>query len=113
MISKSLAIRQKVAAQHADIERFKQEFATGSPSAIVEYFTMVLASSSYPEKFPQHAKLAYVPESKQLVVEYDLPVLETIPEVGSYKYVKAKDEVAETLRPVRNGKPSTPPSLPR
>lgn len=93
-------IRQKVAAQHAEVERFKQDFAAGSPSAIVEYFSMVLASSSYPEDFPQHAKVAYIPESKQLVVEYDLPSLEIIPVVGSYKYIKTKDEVTETVRPL-------------
>ncbi|MFL5704010.1 MAG: restriction endonuclease [Ktedonobacteraceae bacterium] len=97
-------IRQQVAAQHADIDRFKQDFAAGSPPAIVEYFTMVLAASSYPENFPQHAKLAYVPESRQLVVEYDLPPLEAIPTVGSYKYMKTKDEVIETPRPLAQRK---------
>jgi restriction system protein len=49
-------IRQKVAAQHAEVDSFKQDFTAGSPPTIVEYFTMVLASSSYPENFPQHAK---------------------------------------------------------
>jgi len=96
--------RQKVAAQHAEVDAFQREFFAGSPSAIVEYFTMVLASSSYPDGFPQHAKLAYVPESKQLVVEYDLPTLDIIPAVGSYKYVKAKDEVTETARPLTQRK---------
>ncbi len=97
-------IRQKVAAQQAEVDRFKQDFAAGSPPAIVEYFTMVLASSSYPENFPQHAKLAYVPESMQLVVEYDLPSLEVVPEVSSYKYVKTKDEVTKSVRPLAQRK---------
>lgn len=97
-------IRQKVAAQHAEVDRFKQDFTAGSPPAIVEYFTMVLASSSYPDNFPQHAKLAYVPESKQLVVEYDLPSLEVVPEVSSYKYVKTKDEVTQTVKPLAQRK---------
>ncbi len=97
-------IRQKVAAQQAEVDRFKRDFAAGSPPAIVEYFTMVLASSSYPENFPQHAKLAYVPESMQLVVEYDLPSLEVVPEVSSYKYVKTKDEVTKSVRPLAQRK---------
>jgi len=97
-------IRQKVAAQHAEVDRFKQDFAAGSPPAIVEYFTMVLTLSSYTENFPQHAKLAYVPESKQLVVEYDLPSLEVVPEVSSYKYVKTKDEVTKLVRPLAQRK---------
>jgi restriction system protein len=65
---------------------------------------MVLASSSYPENFPQHAKVAYVPESKQLVVEYDLPAFEAIPTVGSYKYIKTKDTITETARPATQRK---------
>ncbi len=64
----------------------------------------VAAASPYPENFPQHAKLAYVPESKQLVIEYDLPSLEIIPDVGSYKYDKQKDEVTETVRPLAQRK---------
>jgi restriction system protein len=97
-------IRQKVAAQHAEVDRLKQDFTAGSPPAIVEYFTMILATSSYPENFPQHAKLAYVPESKQLVAEYDLPSLEVVPEVSSYKYVKTKDEVTKSRRPLAQRK---------
>jgi restriction system protein len=97
-------IRQKVAAQYAEVDRFKQDFTAGSQPAIVEYFSMVLTSSSYPENFPQHAKLAYVPESKQLVVEYDLPSLEVVPEISSYKYVKTKDEVTKLVRPLAQRK---------
>jgi restriction system protein len=96
--------RQKVAAQHAEVDAFQREFFAGSPHAIVEYFTMVLASSPYPDGFPQHAKVAYDLASKQLVVEYDLPALDIIPEVGSYKYVKSKDEVTETARPLAQRK---------
>src|SRR5947207_5624427 len=91
---------QTVALQHAEIDDFQRELSAGSPAAIVEYSTMVLASSDYPDNFPQHAKLAYVPESKQLVVEYDLPSFEIVPEVAAYKYIKAKDEITTTARPL-------------
>jgi len=97
-------IRQQVAAQHAEVDRFQRDFAAGVPLAVVEYFSMILAASSYPENFPQHARLAYVPESKQLVVEYDFPSLEIVPEVSSYKYVKTKDEVTQTVRPLAQRK---------
>ncbi len=96
--------QQRVAAQHAEINNFQRELSTGSPAAIVDYFTMVLASSNYPDAFPQHAKLAYVPESKQLVIEYDLPSFDVILDVGSFKYVKTKDEVTQTARPLTQRK---------
>ena len=35
---------QRVALQHAEIDDFQRELSAGSPAAIVDYFTMVLAS---------------------------------------------------------------------
>ncbi len=96
--------QQKIVAQHAEINNFQQELSAGSPSAVVNYFTMVLTSSTYPDDFPQHAKIAFVPESKQLVIEFDLASFNVIPEVGLYKYVKTKDEVTETARPLAQRK---------
>ena len=91
--------QQKITAQHAEIDTFQQQLNAGSPLAIVNYFTMVLDASTYPDGFPQHAKLAYIPKSKQLIVEYDLPNFEIIPTAASYKYVKTKDEITEAARP--------------
>lgn len=96
--------RQRLAAQHAEINAFQQELVAASPSAIVNYFTMVLEASDYSEGFPQHAKIAYVPESKQLVVEYDLPPLDVVPQMSAYKYTKTKDAVTETARPLAQRK---------
>ena len=97
-------VRQRVAAQHAEINDFQKALAASSPSAIVNYFTMVLEASDYPEGFPQTAKVAYVPESKQLVVEYDLPHLDIVSPVSVYKYTKTKDVVTETARPLAQRK---------
>jgi restriction system protein len=95
---------QRVVTQHAEIDTFQRELSTGSPAAIVDYFTMVLASSNYPDGFPQQTKLAYVPESKQLVIEYDLPSFDVILDVGSFRYVKTKDEIIQTMRPLAQRK---------
>ncbi|BCL80985.1 restriction endonuclease [Ktedonobacteria bacterium brp13] len=95
---------QRAAVQHAEVDKFQQDFDSGSPDAIVNYFTMVLDTSTYPDGFPQQAKIAYVPESKQLVVEYDLPRFEIVPEVGSYKYTKGKDEITQAVRPLAQRK---------
>ena len=37
------------------------------------YFSLILQTSSYPNGFPQTFRIAFVPESRQLVVEYQLP----------------------------------------
>lgn len=96
--------RQRIAVQHAEVDVFQREFLAGSVQAVIDYFAMILASSIYPDGFPQQAKLAYIPESRQLVVEYDLPQFIIVPEIGAYKYVKAKDAVTETSRPATQRK---------
>ena len=97
-------IMQRNAAQHEEIERLKQDYAVGRPDAVAYYCSLVLQSSVYPDGFQQHARIAYVPESKQLVVEYGLPPFEIIPDIGAYKYNKTKDEVTTTARPTTQRK---------
>jgi restriction system protein len=84
---------------NAQVDQFAREYQEGKPRAVTDYFRLVLDRSEYPEGFPKIAKTAYVPESKQLVVEYDLPTIDVIPEAGGYKYVKSKDEIVATPRP--------------
>jgi restriction system protein len=59
---------------------------------------MVLERSEYPDDFPQNFRLAYAPESKEMVVEYELPDVTIIPNVAEYKYAKTKDEIEEKPR---------------
>lgn len=84
---------------NTEIDAFRRDFEAGDPDAVVNYFDLVLQASTYPESFPRRARLAYVPESKQLVVEHQLPDLSVIPTVRAYKYVKTRDEVSSTARP--------------
>jgi len=96
--------RRASEAHHKEIDEWKANLRVGLPTAIVDFFTLVLEKSEYPDGFPQHAKLAYVPESKQLVIEYDLPTFNVIPEAGVYKYLKSKDELIESVRPIAQRK---------
>ena len=75
------------------IYKLNMDFTAGLPSAIVDYFTLVLVSSRYPDTFPKQAKVAYLPESKQLVVEYDFPSFEVVPEIGDFKYVTKTNKI--------------------
>jgi restriction system protein len=84
---------------NAQVDHFAREYGDGTVAAITDYCRLALEQSDYPEGFPKVAKTAYVPESKQLVVEYDLPSIDLVPEVGSYKYVKRQDQIVSTARP--------------
>ncbi len=91
-------LQKQAEAHNLLVNQFEKEFDEGNPSAIIDYFMVVLEASLYPPDFPQGAKIAFVPESKQLVVEYDLPPFNVIPEIGLYKYIKTKDEIASQSR---------------
>lgn len=99
-------LKQWTAAQHADVERFRQAFEGGDPDAVVGYFELVLQRSAYPSGFPQTFKLAYVTESRQLVVEYELPGVEVVPTVKAFRYVRASDSIAESARPAAQARSS-------
>ena len=90
-----------VAAHNAEVDKFAAAFAAAEPAAVVDYFGMVLANSVYPDDFPHTYRLAYIPESRQLVVEYELPNLDVIPTVKEYRYVKTRDDVTSTARPAK------------
>lgn len=89
-----------VAAVNAgEIDTFEADYRRGDLDAIVSYCSLVLELSRYPDGFPQGYKLAYVPESRQAVVEYELPTAEVVPTVKAYRYVKASGTIAESARP--------------
>jgi len=58
----------------------------------------VLEESDYPADITRGCRVAYVPDSKQVVVEMELPLLDVVPEAAVYKYVKSKNEVTHTIR---------------
>jgi restriction system protein len=98
--SEAARLNAEAAAQNSEVDEFRGQFDQGDPAAIVEYFSLVLDRSSYPEGFPQQHKMAFVPESKQLVVEYELPTVEaSVPTVKQYKYVRVRDAIEQTARP--------------
>jgi restriction system protein len=92
-------IKARAEAQHGEIDAFRVRFEAGAPDAIVEYFSLVLDASSYPDDFPKTHKMAFVPESKQLVVEYQFPDVSIIPTDRQHRYVKARDAIEELPRP--------------
>ncbi|MCK9386543.1 MAG: restriction endonuclease [Nevskia sp.] len=93
-------IQAKADTHNADIEAFRMDYDSGEPHSIALYSQLVLEQSALPDCFPRSTKAAFITESKQLLIEYDLPSIDdAVPEMKSYKYVKASDEVIGTSRP--------------
>lgn len=96
--------REAMEAANAEIDRFEEKIVAGDPAAIVDYLGMVLERSRYPDDFPRAHKLAYVPENQQVVIEHDLPEFDVIPDVKEHRYVKSRDEITASNRPVSQRK---------
>jgi restriction system protein len=92
-------MQERADARNAEVDAFKARFESGDPDAIVEYFSLVLDASDYPEGFPKAHRIALVPESKQLVVEYQLPPVSIVPTTKLYRYVRSRDAIEESARP--------------
>jgi len=88
-------LKHKQDQRNEEVEEFRKAYEAADPDAIVAYNNMVLERSEYPSDFPQEFRLAYTPESKQLVVEYQLPCVDVVPRVTQYRYVQSRDEFAE------------------
>jgi restriction system protein len=87
------------ARQNAEVDALQADYLRGDLDAVVSYSSMVLEAAKYPEDFPQSFQIAYVPDSRQIVVEYELPLVDVVPAVKAYKYVKTSDTISESARP--------------
>ena len=95
----SATIRQHADDQNAQLDAFEAAYRAEEPAAQNQYFGIVLERDQLPEGFPHTTRVAYVKESKQLVVERELPTVEIVPTVSTYRYVKGNDSISSATRP--------------
>lgn len=88
----------KMTQRNAEVDELEKAYKDGEPEAVVTYNVMVLERSQYPECFPQEFRVAYSPDSKELVIEYELPNANIVPAESEHKFIKAKDEIQERPR---------------
>ncbi|MGY1398645.1 restriction endonuclease [Streptomyces sp. SS10] len=71
------------------------------PDAVIEYFSAALYSSTaWPEGFPRQVAAAYDPAAGQLVLDWELPAYDVVPETKAVRYMASVDQDKETPRPV-------------
>ncbi|BAU84975.1 bacterial stress protein [Streptomyces laurentii] len=74
---------------------------SGDPETVVEYFSAVLyASTAWPEGFPRQVSAAYDRGARALVLDWDLPGYDVVPDVKGVKYLPSTDQEKEVERPV-------------
>lgn len=78
------------------VDQLKSGVERGEPEAVAEHATLVLEQSDYEGLFEKSFEVAYRPEDKLLLVEYELPDPDALPAVRSVKFVKATGELRES-----------------
>ena len=86
------------AAQHATIDELERRFLDHAPDAVCEYYESALGRASLPYRAAA-PKVAYSPDSRQLVIQLALPGADRDSRARQYKYIKTRDEVAATAMP--------------
>ncbi|MBB5208364.1 restriction endonuclease [Chiayiivirga flava] len=89
---------EKRRQRDAEVTALEQAYARGDVESVVLYNEMVLARSDYPAGFPDLRRAAYQPESRQLVIDFELPTASIVPAVAEYRYVKARRAIEEKPR---------------
>lgn len=82
-------------AANAALDALKDSYMNKNPDTIIEYSSMVLSASEYPEYFPKDFTLEYLAEAKTLLIDYALPAPEHIHTLKEVKYIQARDEFVE------------------
>jgi len=90
----------EIRQRNAEVDELENAYRAGESHAVIAYCAMVLERSRYPEGFPQTFRLAYVPDSKELVIDYELPTSDVVPGAAEFRFVKAKDAMEEKARKV-------------
>ena len=81
--------------QHVQIDALHEAYESGNPEAIQDYCELVLSHSQYPDWFTPAFETEYHPNTKTLVVDYELPRYEDMPRLKEVRYVQSRDEIDE------------------
>ncbi|WP_327289764.1 restriction endonuclease [Streptomyces sp. NBC_01198] len=93
--------RAEIRRHNAGVEQLAAAVRAGEPDAVVQYFSAALyTSTGWPEGLPRHVEAAYDRGARQLVLNWELPGYDVVPETKSVRYMPTADRHKETPRPV-------------
>ncbi|MDT5258134.1 MAG: restriction system protein [Mycobacterium sp.] len=74
-------------------------YRAGDPAGISAHVESVLTAMPLPRCINPRATVGYSPDSRQLMIEYELPTVDVVPKAKSYRYIKSRETVVERTRP--------------
>lgn len=95
--SKECVARESEAAEsNGRLDNLITNLSYGTADAIKEYLSIVLSNSVYPDHYQVAHEFEFDPSTAELSLRVLVPGPGDIPEIKSYKYTKATDEIAST-----------------
>ncbi len=87
-------------AANAEVDTFRWNYEQGVSDdgrAVEEHAELVLNASTYPDWFSVDFELGYNVSTKTIVIEYRLPLEDSIPTVKSVSYIQSRDELKKSF----------------
>jgi restriction system protein len=92
--------REEEARQHnATVDVLEKQFREGRAEAVVDLFSSLLNETIRPYEPMDGRRVVFSTQSRQLVIELELPGIDVVPDVREFRYVKARDEIVTSARP--------------
>ncbi len=79
------------------IDQFISNLSYGDAAAVQEYISLVVENSIYPDHFAISHDFTFEPDTAELRMKVTIPSPDDFPSIKAYKYIKASDEIRETL----------------
>jgi restriction system protein len=89
-------LAREVADFNERLDRMADGLAVRDRHAVSDYFELAIHSIADPDGFPAARRAGYIPESGLLVLEWDLPQFDIIPEHKAFSYVQRSDTIKST-----------------
>ncbi|WP_261993813.1 restriction endonuclease [Streptomyces sp. t39] len=90
----------EIRTHNAGIADMVRALRAGEPDTVVEYFSAALYSSAaWPDGFPRQVSAAYDRAARQLVLDWELPAFQVVPEAKGVRYLVGTDQEKVVPRP--------------
>lgn len=90
---KTAGAKARISAHNRSIDSLRQRVLARDPFAVGEYYDRVFADVVDKRPFPRGRRVAYVPDSKLLLIDWQLPSVEVVPKEKEFRYNKSTDSI--------------------
>ena len=92
-------VEAEIVEHNERIDTLITNLGYGTPEAIHEYVSIVVANSVYPEHFQVQHSFTFEPATAELKMQVLVPAPSTFPSIKAYKYKKQSDEITTVPLP--------------